>query len=85
MGEHNLIRICGANTKYIYIDPWPSGGEDIVRKDGKWNNGFTVYRQFYFPKNLENKNETFDSGNPDPYLLQKKKAERKKKYGKNGK
>jgi len=81
MGEHNLIRICGANGKFIYIDPWPSGGKDIVRQEGKWNHGFTVYKQFYFP-NLENKNKTFDSGISDPYLLKKKTDERKMKYNK---
>ena len=61
--EHNLCRILGPDGKScIYIDPWPSGGREIIRHDGDWNKRYEVWDVKIFP-NMATRNNFFP--NPD--------------------
>ena len=62
-GEHNLCRILGPDGKScIYIDPWSSGGREIIRRDGDWNKRYEVFELKFYP-NMANKKNIFPSAN----------------------
>lgn len=63
IGEHNLIRIRAgtAALQEVYIDPWPSGGKEIMRDAHNFlNNGYDVMR-----KNGKTQKYPYRQSNPD--------------------